>query len=211
MTENSVIDVPRLEQVPFLPWNAPEGAPSVQLREATAGGSPRLETRAILFHDDAFLHVLFDMRDEGAPIGSMLGRDDPIYREDVLEIFLAPWRLTEYFELEISPVGTIFDARVESPDGDRSTMRVDASWDCDGLVGMIRRQRGGNEPWSVQTLVSIPFAGLGAAPSAGDVWRANLFRIDRRPDGDEYSAWCPTLRRPADFHVPGAFGSLRFA
>lgn len=211
MTEDSVIDVPRLEQLPFLPWDAPEGAPSIFLREATAGGRPRLETRATLFRDDEHLHVLFDMIDEGVPIGSMLGRDDPIWREDVLEIFLAPRRPTEYFEIEISPVGTVFDARIESPDGDRSTMRVDASWDCDGLVGMIRRQRSGNEPWSVQTLVSIPFAGLDAKPSAGDDWRANLFRIDRRPDGDEYSAWRPTLRQPADFHVPGAFGSLRFA
>jgi hypothetical protein len=48
-------------------------------------------------------------------------------------------------------------------------------------------------------------------PVAGETWRANFFRIDRHPElGDEYSAWQPTMRSPADFHVGEAFGTLKF-
>jgi hypothetical protein len=66
---------------------------------------------------------------------------------------------------------------------------------------------------SVDTVIRIPFAGLGrATPVAGETLRANLFRIDRHPEhGDEYSAWQPTRKDPADFHVAAAFGTLRFA
>jgi hypothetical protein len=38
-------------------------------------------------------------------------------------------------------------------------------------------------------------------------WRANFYRIDRGTE-DEYSAWCPTLADPPDFHVPRCFGTL---
>jgi len=209
--EVPLIEVPRLEPIPYEPWEVPEGATTVSLREATRGGATRLATKATLFHDGTSLHVLFSMDDEGAAIGSMLGRDDPIWREDVVEVFLAPHDPTEYFELEVSPIGTLFDARVESPEGHRDTMRADTGWDCDGLIALVRRQRSGTGPWRVDTLVSIPFGGLGTTPRAGDVWHGNLFRIDRSKAGDEYSAWIPTLVTPADFHVPSSFGRFRFA
>ena len=49
------------------------------------------------------------------------------------------------------------------------------------------------------------------APAEGEVWRANFFRIDRHPKlGDDFSAWQPTMRTPPDFHVVGAFGTIRF-
>jgi hypothetical protein len=37
----------------------------------------------------------------------------------------------------------------------------------------------------------------------------NLYRIDRAARS-EYLSWSPTLARPADFHVPTRFGTLRF-
>lgn len=74
----------------------------------------------------------------------------------------------------------------------------------------------------------IPWAGLD--PTSNDsgptpIWRANFFRVERpdgprssdKPDGgadatsnglDEFSAWSPTRREPANFHVPERFGVL---
>jgi hypothetical protein len=69
---------------------------------------------------------------------SMLAHDAPIYEQDVVEVFFAPDETTRYFELEVSPRGTVFDARVESPDGNRATMHVDRGWDCEGLVAAVR-------------------------------------------------------------------------
>ncbi len=131
----------------------------------------------------------------------------------MVEVFLAPEEeLTRYFELEINPRGTIFDARVDSPDGVRASMRVDRSWNCDGLLVAVRKVTESDGTASVDTLLRIPFASLGRpVPGDGEHWRVNFFRIDRHPQlGDEFSAWQPTMKSPPDFHVPAAFGTLRF-
>jgi alpha-galactosidase len=64
----------------------------------------------------------------------------------------------------------------------------------------------------VETVIRVPFASIERSKAAdGEVWRANFFRIDRSAThGDEFSAWQPTMRNPPDFHVPAAFGELRF-
>jgi len=129
----------------------------------------------------------------------------------VVEIFLAPAALTEYFEIEVNPLGTLFDARIASPEGNRQTMRVDRGWTCEGLVAALRMVKESSGVMTVDTIVRIPFFALErSTPGDGETWRANLFRIDRNPRGDEFSAWQPTRRSPADFHVPAAFGTLRF-
>ncbi len=76
---------------------------------------------------------------------------------------------------------------------------------CDELLA-------GPSNWWVQRLRNMPFAALGRGePREGETWRVNFFRIDRHPEkGDEYSAWQPTMKNPADFHVPAAFGTIRF-
>jgi hypothetical protein len=91
-------------------------------------------------------------------------------------------------------------------------MRADASWDCDGLLTAVRRNVEAGGAISIDTLMRIPFRGLGRrTPVSGETWRANFFRIDRHPmHGDEYSAWRPTFRDPADFHLTSAFGTIVF-
>jgi hypothetical protein len=79
-------------------------------------------------------------------------------------------------------------------------------------MAAVRRVTESNGVVTIDTLLRIPFAALGRTmPIPGETWRANFYRIDRSPQGDEYSAWQPTMRQPADFHVPEAFGRLRFA
>jgi len=91
-------------------------------------------------------------------------------------------------------------------------MRADRSWTCEGLFAAVRRVVESDGSMSVDTVMRIPFSALQrSTPSQGDSWRANFFRIDRHPKrGDEFSAWQPTMKTPADFHVVGVFGTLRF-
>jgi hypothetical protein len=183
------------------PWITPARCQPMRLRWATS---------VVAWYDEEVLSILFSGADDHV-VASYTEHDAPLYEEDVVEVFLAPERLTEYFELEISPNGTMFDARIESPDGERATMQVDRAWTCEGLVAAVRRQVESDGAVTFDVLVRLPFAALGReTPKAGEVWRANFFRIDRHPAGDEYSAWQPTMRTPADFHVPAAFGTLRF-
>lgn len=186
------------------PWAVPEGCEPLLLRRATDGAAPRLATRVALYHDGECLTALFLAADDGI-VATHLRHDAPLWQEDVVELFLAPETPARYFEIEVNPRGTTFDAIIDSPDGVRRTMKTDLEWTCAGLFAAVRATEHATE-----TVIRIPFASLRATPQ--NEWRANLFRIDRSAaHGDEFSAWQPTLLTPADFHVTAAFGRLRFA
>jgi hypothetical protein len=211
MTPETLV-VPRAPFDMEEPWTVPPGCNPIRLRSALDGSPPRLATSVAAWWDPECLSVLFSAADDFV-VATHLQHDAPLYEEDVVEVFLAPGSLKSYFELEANPLGTLFDAAIDSPDGVRATMRADRSWTCEGLVAILRTTFEGDGMRTVDTLLRIPFRALGlaAAPSVGDRWRANFFRIDRHPRrGDEFSAWHPTLRVPADFHVAEAFGALEF-
>ena len=198
-----------VRRAPFVmeePWALPAGCQRVALRRATDGAAPRLRTTLALFIDDGCLNALFQSDDDGI-VATHLAHDAPLYEEDVVEMFLAPRDASRYFEIEVNPLGTTFDARIESPTGTRAGLRVDLAWDCADLFAAVR-----TTPHVIDTIVRVPFTSLGVAlPAEGEEWRANFFRIDRSAaHGDEYSAWSPTFKNPPDFHVTAAFGRLLF-
>jgi len=187
------------------PWDVPAGLERSPLVRSTDGSPTRLATTVALMWDEQALTVVFSAEDDHV-VATHRVHDAPLYEEDVVEVFLAPRGAEEYFEIEVNPLGATFDARIESPDGVRATMRADVGWTCRDLFAAVRRIG-----TTAETVIRIPFASLDAAvPRAGDEWRANFFRIDRHPSGDEFSAWRPTMKTPPDFHVVNAFGVLRF-
>ena len=192
-------------------FEPPPAARDFELVDVSSGNLPRLETRCWLFHDRQSLYLLVQADDDPEAVATYRRHDDPLYEEDVFEIFLAPATLRQYFEIELNHLSAVFDARIDSPDGDRRTMTADVGWTCDGLWTALQREV---EPGRCRSSVflGIPFSALGReTPKRGERWRANIFRIDRSAShGDQYSAWQPTLRSPADFHVPAAFGELVF-
>jgi hypothetical protein len=172
----------------------------VPLKDARSGAAPRLSTSLRVGLRDGSLLVRFDGRDR-AVVATLTERDGPLWKEDVFEVFLSPHDPPRiYYEFEVNPLGALFDARVESPEGRRSTMRVDVSWNCSGFSASVRRRE---NRWSA--LLTIPLAPMGGADAT--LWRANFYRIDRG-ETDEYTAWSPTMADPPDFHVPARFGYL---
>jgi Carbohydrate-binding family 9 len=189
-------DVPRLGPTDRLVGLAP-----LSLGRAADGARPRLRTVARLAVRGGDLLVRFDGRDRGV-LATLTRRDDPLWKEDVFEVFLSPEASpTVYYEFEVNPLGALFDARVESPEGRRETMRLDVTWNCPGLSARVERRPG---RWSA--LLRIPLLPL--SPEPVELWRANFYRIDRGPP-EEYSAWSPTGADPPDFHRPRYFGWLR--
>jgi hypothetical protein len=200
--------VPRAEFSIEDPWAVPPVCTAVSLRRATDGAAPRLATTVAAYHDGAILTIVFAADDDAEVVATMYGHDEPLWKEDVVEIFVAPDGLTPYYEIEVSPLGTAFDARIESPGGIRATMVVDLDWTAQDLFAAVRR----DDSSTMTIVLRLPFAALGSRPEAGDEWRVNFFRVDRSAaHGDEYCAWQPTMKTPADFHVAAAFGALRFA
>ncbi len=165
------------------------------------------QTTARIAHDGVTLFVRFDCVDRDI-WGTYERRDDPLWQEEVVELFLAPGGEdpTRYYELEVSPGGVLFDARVENRGGDRMQRKVDVSWDCPG-IGWSATADPARGRWRAQ--LSIPWASVAPPGAVPATWRANFYRVERPRDGEaEYSCWCPTLTEPADFHRPEKFGCL---
>jgi len=179
--------------------------PTVALRRAQDGADPLQATAVRIAHDALALLLLFDCNDRDI-WATHARRDAPLWEEEVVELFVAPGEddPSEYFEIEVNPLGAIFDARVTNPQGWRDSMRVDATWNAAGLVAAVSRP----SPESWRAEIVIPWNDLceGTPPR---VWRANFFRIERPRDGDpEFSCWSPTFVDPPDFHKPASFGRL---
>lgn len=163
-------------------------------------------TTVRLAWDDAALHVRFDCVDDQA-WGTLTRRDDPLWQEEAVEVFLAPGEAdpVDYFEFEVSPRGVLFDARIHNPTSLRADLRADVAWNCPGIRWEVGSGSERQDWWAVLVL---PWIGLLAAPPP-PVWRANFYRIDRPERAPaEFSAWSPTLVHPADFHKPARFGVL---
>jgi hypothetical protein len=196
-----IAHLPRIEREP-VGWESI--APLGELVDARHGGAPRDRTVVRTATSVRALHVLFECadRDVWATHGR---RDDALWEEEVVEVFIAPGRddPRRYVEIELSPAGILFDAIVHNPDGRRETMTVDAAWNAEGLVSRVSRPR--SQLWRAE--LSIPWASLNGEPR--DAWRANFFRVERpRGEAPEFSAWSPTGADPADFHKPARFGLL---
>ncbi len=176
------------------------------LKKADGSGEARFATKVELAWDEQGLEVVFTCQDEDA-WGSFERRDDPIWQEEAVEVFLAAGAEDPklYFEVELSPKGVLFDARVENPDSRRDTMQVDVGWDWEGIESRVEKLPE-RQDWRGRLF--LPWRGLGLeAPPP--VLRANFYRIDR-PRGQEadFICWSPTLASPPDFHKPARFGTL---
>lgn len=103
-----------------IPWDEIKPA---MLCDVVTGANPRLETRFRACWTADALHVRFDCEDDHV-VATMDRRDDPIYEEDVVEVFLDPMGTGKvYYEFELSPRGVEFDALIHNNlDGNKKWM-----------------------------------------------------------------------------------------
>lgn len=198
-----------LESEIATPWVPPVGSDLLPLTRYD-GTPPTRETTISIWRTKSHFNVLFDMEDEREIQAPLMEHDSPLWKHDVVEVFLAPETPHRYFELELSPLATRFSASVESPDLHRETMKTDLDWSPGEFFGFVRRD-GTSGMWRTRSLITISLDSLGPIPSPGETWLANFYRIDRSPEGDEFSAWSPTSEGVPDFHRPERFGKIEFA
>jgi len=189
-----------------------EAIPGQHLVRAIDGGPAEQPTTVRAAWNEEGLHVRFECWDRHA-WGTMTRRDDPIFQEEAVELFLAPGieAPSVYLEFEVSPLGVLWDGRIHNPTSRRAEMVSDATWDCPGIRWDTGRLGTERQDWWAELV--LPWAGIspGISPPPS-LWRANFYRIER-PAGaaPEFTAWSPTLVTPADFHKPARFGSLALA
>jgi Carbohydrate-binding family 9 len=127
-----------------------------------------------------------------------------LWDRDVCEVFLAPdaSNPSKYYEFEAAPTGEWVDLAITMTPTGRQT-----EWDYSS--GMKTTASVMSE--SVVVGITIPWSGRIQQPTAGDLWRVNLFRCVGPDPSDRYLAWIPTKTAEPNFHVPEAFGALLFA
>jgi hypothetical protein len=171
---------------------------------------------------DSGLFLRFDAVDP-QPWHTKTRRDDSLWEEEVVEIFLDVGRSgRDYAELEISPANVVTDVRMVQPAPDK---QMDLGWDMAGLetrVHPLKDASGRTVGWTAVAFVpwgafrSLPSAaGVSLPPRPGDRWRFNVFRIERPggPQNPERDAVMAAWSDPggSSFHVPSAFRDFVFA
>lgn len=129
------------------------------------------------------------------------GRRDYLWDRDVAEAFLQPDPSREYFykELEVSPNGMWVDLDI-FPGG-----RADLRSGLQRTVVLDEKSR----TWTAE--LAIPMKSLTTNFDPTAIWRANFYRVEGKSEPRTYLAWQPTHTSQPNFHVPKAFGKLRFA
>jgi hypothetical protein len=175
---------------------------------ADGKGTAVYSTTTRLCADMQRLYVHFHCEDNDI-WGHYTARDQPIYNEEVVELFLAPGAddPTHYYEFEVSPNGVLFDAEIINPTSNRADIQVKPEWNCTDIQWTA--ERCDKENWWTAVLI-IPWSSIAPSDQLPTVWRANFYRIER-PHGQphEFSCWSPTHTDPADFHKPVYFGRLQ--
>jgi hypothetical protein len=177
-------------------------------RLADGSAEAKLQTRVELAWDERGLEVIFTCEDQDA-WGSFTGHDDPLWQEEAVEVFLAAGEEDPkvYYEVELSPRGVLFDAKVENPNSRREDMVVATDWDWHDIEFAAQNiGKEGSQDWQARLFLPWQGIGLNRAPP---ILRANFYRIERPRNGEaEFSCWSPTLKSPPDFHQPARFGTL---
>jgi alpha-galactosidase len=127
------------------------------------------------------------------------GRRDHLWDRDVAEVFLQTdvSRPRYYWEFEISPNGMWIDLEI-SPDGKHNP-------------GSGMKSRVVNESQKIWTAdLALPMPRLVKVFDPSAAWRVNFFRVEGATEPRFYSSWRPTCTPEPNFHVPEAFGVLRF-
>ncbi len=162
-------------------------------------GKPRpatQQTEVRVLYDDSALYLGFVCHESGmdALRTQMTRRDDMVWEDDCIEIFIDPLRnRKDYLHFIASAAAVIFDEKVT--DG-----KKDSEWNGGWTVATQRAE----DRWTAE--VAIPYADLGIdRPAATDRLGFNVTREE--VPHEEVSAWALTF---GSFHQPGMFGDLAF-
>ncbi|HVG35755.1 MAG TPA: carbohydrate-binding family 9-like protein [Pyrinomonadaceae bacterium] len=186
-----------------------ERASAVHLTRYWSGADapPGRHAEARLLWSDAAMHVRFRCRQDEPLIVNTTPQTEMktmgLWERDVCEIFVAPdaGEPERYFEFEAAPTAEWLDLMIRQLPEARET-------DWDYQSGMTAAARIADR--EIIIAMRIPFTALGHTPATNDRWRTNLFRCVGEGDERGYLAWRPTHTPRPNFHVPQAFGWLKF-
>jgi hypothetical protein len=195
---------------------APATEAFVRFDENRADGKT-LTTTAKLAWDDQALYVAWECEDPDI-WSTIAERDGNLWEGEVVEAYVDPdGNGKDYREFEISPLNTVIDLSIpQAVGGQPQDVEGARKWNATGwetavkVQGTLDDREDADTRWTAEA--AIPWANFAGAkrlpPRVGDIWRIQLFRIDRSESlpNPQFSAWSPT----DTFHNPSRFGRLFF-
>jgi len=196
---------------------------------------PRYRSRAKMLWDDTYFYVAIEM-EEPDLWGTLTERDAIVYNDNDAEVFIDPdGDSHNYYEIEVNPLGTVFDLMLIQPYRDGGLPII--AWDVTGLRlgidlrGTINKPGDRDQGWTVE--MAFPWRILREAapgkhpPKAGDQWRVNFSRVEWQLDaknGVYFKRIDPATGRPfppdnwvwsaqgaVDMHMPERWGYVQFS
>ncbi len=164
---------------------------------------PALETEVRVLWTPATLYLRFECSCREITVfldSDSDGRRDRLWDRDVAEAFLQPKPSPGryYKEFEVAPNGMWIDLDI-TPSG-----LADLKSGLTRSVHMDERRH----LWVAELAIPMKAITLNFDPDA--VWRVNFYRVEGREEPRQYMAWRPTHTAQPNFHVPQAFGRMRF-
>lgn len=142
------------------------------------------------------------------------GRRDRLWERDVVEAFLQPPDMLSqssaavrnpesrfyafYTEFEVAPNGAWIDLKISPAGGANLESGLQRS------VYLDQRRK----IWTSE--LAVPIRALTKNFDPRMPWRVNFYRVEGRSEPRAYLGWSPTMTAEPDFHVPEAFGVLKF-
>jgi hypothetical protein len=126
-----------------------------------------------------------------------------LWERDVCEMFVAPdpGVVEKYLEFEVAPTGEWLDVALDWTTGQR-----ESDWEFNShmkTAACVEEDR-------VTMAMRVPWNGWIQEPEKDRRCRVNLFRCVGRDPNRGYLSWQPTRTPEPFFHLPQAFGWLKF-
>jgi hypothetical protein len=195
--------------------SASEGPPFVA---AEGGGEVKGAAHARLLWDDSNLYAFIQVDDPDVA-SQYRAQDDPLWKEDVVELFIdADRNRRGYVELQVNPRNAHFDAWFPETRAQANHPEWTSKMKSAVVVRGTLDERGDQDQgWDAE--IAIPLADVKGAdaamkvtipPAVGDSWRLNAVRVDKPADGKlTASSW--SAIPIADFHALGRMLTVVFA
>ncbi len=172
-------------------WQGSQWQDNFQLRNFA--GNARVQTSFSVVYDHKNLYFAFRCEEPEMKKLKMLyvKRDDPVWRDDCIEIFLDTRRGEKIlYHFIVNPAGTIADRKQDRQE-----------WNAPGVKARVQLK---SKSWQVEFLIS--FKDLGVKPEPGTEWGLKIGR-ERKAGEKELSLWA---KQPGSFDFFGHFGRLIF-
>lgn len=185
-----------------------------------AEGSPKTgkETRAQLLYDDTNLYVFLTAADDDV-FSQYKNKDDPMWKEDVLELFIdADRNRRGYVELQVNPNNAHFDAWFATTRAKPGDVKWTANMKSAVVVhGSADNRKDKDVGWDVEIAIPLvavkgnnPAMRVNLPPKPGDQWRLNIVRGEKpKKDRLRASSWNKLTYQ--DFHAPNRMLTVTFA